>query len=201
MAKPVFYAVILALVVFSGCIFGGGHDIEARVRTEGKKIAVIPFRRQDEELYFLESKVGDKISVVVAQLIMKEAINTKVADPTPAFDMVRDKNPEKIKWGEVAKKLEADYVIVGNILTYRARDPKRHVNCYRGEMAVQVTVWDQDNAMVLMETATAEYPSGKYSAPVVDIFSTTEEEVLARLRAKTALRIARFFFDHTPSKE
>lgn len=172
--------------------------MEARIRTEGKKIAVIPFRRQDEDLYFLESKVGDEISVVVAQLIMKEAINTKVADPTPAFDMVRDKNPETIKWGDVAKKLKADYVIVGNILVYRARDPKRHVNCYRGEMAVQVTVWDADNAMVLMETVATEYPSGKFRAPVLDTFSTTEAEVLARLRARAALWIARLFYDHTP---
>lgn len=187
---------LLVFSVASGCFLGGGHEVEARVPTEGKKISVVPFREKD--LYFLESKVGAQVAGLVAQVILKDGFDAKIFDPSPAFDLIKDKNPRTIDWGEVAKKLKVDYIIVGNILEYRARDPVRDVNCYRGQMAVEVTVWRPDKSMALAETVTAVHPSGRFSAEVISPFDTTEEQVLGHLQAKTALKIARLFFPHTP---
>ena len=199
MTRLAIIAITTAVLCLSSCSLFGGHEMDARLPTEGKKISVVPFREKD--LYFLESKVGAQVAGLVTQILLKETVDTRLVDPKPAFDLMRDKNPDKIEWGSVAKALDVDYVVVGNILLFRSRDPKRDVNCYRGEVAVQVTVWRPDNSLALTETATARYPSGKFSAPVASFFDTTEEKVLNHLKAKAALEIARFFFPYSPSDD
>ena len=187
---------LVALVFVSGCIIGGGHEIEARVNADNKKLAVIPFREKD--LYFLESKHGADVAGLVVSAILKNALNPKIVDPKKAFDMIRDVNPEKINWGDVATVLEVDYLVVGSIGTFRARDPKRDVNCYRGEMRMDLEVWCPDNTFVLKEKVSAKHPSDRFDVPVLSTFDTTEEEVLGRLKWNIAKSIARFFFAYAP---
>jgi predicted nucleic acid-binding protein len=187
-----------ALLVFSGCIFGG-HEFEPVVPTANKKIAVIPFMEQDR--YYTESAAGNEIAELVVQLLLKNATDMKLVDWRKAQDLILDENPGDIAWDEVAKKLGADYVVTGNIQLLRARDPKRDVNFCKGEMVMQVTVWTPENTMAICETVTAKYPSGRYNAPVVLPFDMEEDEVLGRLKAEAGLKIARFFYPYTPAED
>jgi hypothetical protein len=191
--------VLIALTILllgSGCIFAG-HDVDARVSCDGKKIAIIPFREQD--LYFLESPAGAEVAGLVAQIIMKEALDVKLVNPSPAFkDFLQDKNPDAIEWGKMAEKLKVDFLLAGHIKVFRSRDPKKDINCYRGVIKVDVVVYCPDNTMKLVDSVIARYPSGRFSAPVMSLFEVEEEEVLNRLKAKAALEIARFFFPYSP---
>ncbi len=185
-------ALLLALCV-SGCLFGG-HDVEPRIPTFGKKIVVIPFR--EENLYYYESRVGMQMSTLVTQIIVKEAFDMKVLDPMPSEPLLRNKDPEKINWGEIAKKLKADYVLTGNITLFRAKDPRKDVGFYRGEMVIQVKVWRPDNTIAMMETVRAKHPSDRFDMPVVVEMDATEAEILGRLKAQAAMKIAKFFYAH-----
>ena len=184
---------LLAAMCASGCILGG-HDVEPRIPTFNKKIAIIPFREKD--LYYFESKVGMQMATLVTQIIVKEAFDMKVVNPAPSEALVRDKNPEKINWGEVAKKLKADYVLTGHIVVFRAKDPRRDVGFYRGEMAIQVKVWRADNTIALMETVKAKHPSDRFDVPVVVEMDASEDEILGRLKAQAAIKIGKFFYAH-----
>jgi hypothetical protein len=177
----------------SGCIFGG-HDVEPRIPTFGKKIAVIPFR--ENNLYYYESGLGIQMATLVTQLIVKEAFDMKVVNPGPSEPLVRDRDPDKIDWGEIAKKLKADYVLTGHITLFRSKDPRKDVGFYRGEMVIQVKAWRPDNTIALMETVRAKHPSDRFDMPVVVEMDSSEEEVLGRLKVQAAIEIAKFFYAH-----
>lgn len=193
-----FLSLLAIVFIVAGCAFGG-HDIEARVSADFKKLAVVPFREKD--LYFLESKHGADVAGLVVSLILKNALDSSMVDPKPAFDMIRDVRPEKINWGDVATVLNVDYIVIGTIGTFRSRDPVKDVNCFRGEMTVDVSVWKPDNSMVLRETVKARHPSDKFSAPVISVFDTSEEEVLGRLKWNMAMKISKFFYPHSPDDD
>jgi hypothetical protein len=199
LAKSIVLAVLLSLTGVSGCIFGGGGGIEPKIPTSGKKIAVIPFREND--LYYFESTLGIEMAFAVSQILLREADDMTLVNSQPAQALTRDKNPDKIEWDKVAEELGVDYVLTGHITLFRARDPKRHVNCYRGEMVVQLMIWRPDKSIALMETVTATHPSGRFSLPVLDMLSTTEEEVLNKLKARTAGKIAKLFYPHEPDED
>jgi hypothetical protein len=185
-------ALFLAACI-SGCLFGG-HDVEPRIPTFGKKIVVVPFR--EDNSYYFESTLGRGMASLVTQIIVKEAFDMKVLNPVPAESLVKDKNPDKIDWGEIAKRLKADYVLTGHITRFRAKDPKKDVGFYRGEMVIQVKVWRPDNTMAIMETVRARHPSDRFGMPVVPEMDATEDEVLGRLKAQAAIKIAKFFYAH-----
>jgi hypothetical protein len=185
--------VLLAVACVSGCIIGG-HDVEPRIPTFGKKIAVIPFREKD--LYYYESRVGMQMATLVTQVIVKEAFDMKVVNPAPSEPLVRDRDPDKIDWGGIAKKLKADYVLTGHIVLFRAKDPRKDVGFFRGEMVIQIKVWRADNTIAMMETVKAKHPSDRFDVPVVVEMDATEEEILGRLKAQTAIKIGKFFYAH-----
>lgn len=185
--------VLLLAVCVSGCIIGG-HDVEPRIPTFGKKIAIIPFREKD--LYYCESRLGMQMATLVTQIIVKEAFDMKVVNPAPCEPLLKDRDPDKIDWSEIAKKLKADYVLTGHITTFRSKDPRKDVGFYRGEMVIQVKVWCPDNTIALMETVRAKHPSDRFDVPVIVEMDSSEEEVLGRLKAQAAVKIAKFFYAH-----
>jgi len=192
------FLALLTGVFISGCSLFGGHAVEARIPTAGKKLSLIPFREKD--LYYLESAAGAEMAALVQQVILKEAPEVRIVDSTPALQMLQDKNPDSINWGAVAKKLKVDYIVIGNILTYRAKDPKDR-GCYRGRMVVQVTVMRPDNSIALTETVSVSHPSGRFSAPVISPLDSSEKEILTRLQVKMAKAIGKFFYAYTPEED
>jgi len=192
-------AAFLFLVSITGCLFGG-HGIEPKFPTSGKKVAVIPFREDD--LFYVESKLGLDMAARVIREIARNAIDMRAVDPKPAYEeYLVYKDPDKVEWDKVAAKLKADYVLIGHIRRFRARDPKRDVNLFRGEMIIEITVMRADNSIAAMETIVAKHPSGKFITPVLDNINTTEEDVLERLRQLAADKIGKLFYSHEPSQD
>ncbi|MFH1421441.1 MAG: hypothetical protein ABIH42_01805, partial [Planctomycetota bacterium] len=89
--------------------------------------------------------------------------------------------------------------VIGTIKTLRSRDPKLHVNCYKGKFEAEIYVLRiSDNILVYTKNIVTYYPSGKFEQEFIPIIDKTEEEVLWLLKERAVKEIAELFYPHSP---
>jgi len=176
---------------------GGGT--RAIVRLGRKRLVVLPFSMRDWS--YFESKVGARLSRQIAEIIRARRRSADVVDVDGLPESVkRLRLDEQSMVEDLGKRLDADYVLIGEIHDLRAKDPKTF-GVLMGTMVVSARVTDVRQGKVVwrMEREKVRYPRplfGEYPLPARE---TDKLEVIRKVMNEAAIEIASVFTGRAPS--
>jgi hypothetical protein len=149
----------------------------------------VPF--SDAEDTYLGSADGNALAGLIIREIRKREPDAVVVDPDRLRAMYSGEDLEKVGWSAVGQSLHADYVLVGNILSFRLRDPG-NPNLYRSTLKLKLKVVDAADGSVVWS---ADGPDATYRWPSVSmtVFDSTPEQFRHQALVDAARQIANVF--------
>jgi len=186
-------AVALALAATcQGCflsgLFGGTGS---RIDLHRKRLVVLPFATPNRPRF--ESAVGARFSKEVAELVRDGCPSATVLEAEELPEEI-DGNPiAELSVMELADGLKADYLVVGEILVLRGKDPKSF-KVLHGTMVLSARVVDVAKAEIAWKTErrTYHYPEllGGEPLPATE---QDETDVIKKVMREAAWGVAEVF--------
>ena len=180
----------LALVP-SGCFYGLFEGVKSDVPIGRGTVAVMPFATPTRT--YFESPLGEGFGTQVAEIIRKGCPASKVLGPLDLPQTVRGRQLAQIPLKDLGKALGADYMLIGEILELRAKEPKTS-QFLKGTMVLSARVVDvkAGKAIWQIERRTYHYPA-LFANEIVPADERDEETVLKKVMIEAARGVAEPF--------
>jgi hypothetical protein len=201
---------VACLVALSGCGVFGDDIIDPIVTIPSEKtLVVVPFKDEDFRDY-CQSPRGADLALRVSKILEGKA-ECKVKPIEEVIALFDDKNPRELSLQEIADKVDADYLFLGDVRTWRTQDPGA-INLLHGTSVIDIQIFERyvkpekgapepknkKGRVVRSAEVSANFPNeygmGDVGEPSV---GHTHEEVDLGLRAVTARRVAQLMYGHT----
>src|SRR5262249_34986215 len=108
-----------------------------------RSLVVVPFKDEDFQNGF-DSPRGTELAGRVAKTLAEKA-DFKVTPTDRIMEIYDSSNPRELTSQEIADKTGADYVMRGDVLMFRTRDPGS-VNALRGTAVIAVSIYETPKA-------------------------------------------------------
>lgn len=207
MTRSLVALVFLALT--SGCSAFGDDIIDPIYPFKSEdKLVVVPFKDEDFR-GFCESARGADLALRVTKILEGKA-ECKVLPIEEVIALFDEKNPRDLSPQEIADKIGADYLVLGDVHLWRTADPGA-INLLRGTSSVEVSIFERykkpkegpepkNKKGRLVRTAEIsglypnEYGMEETGVPTV---GHDAQQIDLGLRNVTARRIAELFYGHS----
>ncbi len=196
MKLPRIAPVVVLALLLTGC---SDSAIPPRVPLEGMRVLVIPFGEGNRRPF--ASDLGRQLALGISAVIAAAPIEKcAVLDFRDAEHLAKDPD---VDWRALGEAAQADYLVLGNILEYRLREPKAPTT-RRGTLSVEYRVLDVAagaNALLVPER-TFHFPpdNSDYEQAFnygTDVF-TDPGEIAKGLLREAAAGIAEEFLEREP---
>ena len=184
---------MLGLCVASqGCVlsrmFGGTGS---RVDLHGKRLVVLPFATPNRQRF--ESMVGARFSKEIAELVRDGCPSATVLEAEELPKEIDGHAMADLSVMELADGLKADYLVVGEILALRGKDPKSF-KVLHGTMVLSARVVDVAKAELVWKTErrTFHYPKLLGGEPI-PAMEQDEGKVIEKVMREGAWGVAEVF--------
>jgi hypothetical protein len=180
-------------------------EIQPVVPVEDRRMVVIPMR--DAVSYYYESSTGNTLAKLVCEHLQAvRADSSDCVDVVPFDDLVlavRDVDPKNMKFTEVARRVKADLILVGNITRFETRR-EGDVGFIRGRCDVDVSVVETTHPEkpLYRKQISVTFPPenyhewGGYSGD-----EGSEADIKVGLLALATKKISMLFYSHDPDLE
>lgn len=178
--------------------FGDGDEvIDPKIPVEGKRILVIPF--EGPQLPYFEDEEGRQLARAIVQDVQK---NRDYTDLKSIFE--KDNLEEyitlyfpHISWKKVAEMAQADWVLVGSILSFQTSRPG-DVGLLRGSAVVDIRLYDRcKDRFILKERIQTRFPKRETHG----VFINSRNIIYEGLIRETAYRIGRLFYSYVARED
>lgn len=188
------------LVPTAGCM--GDNIVDPAMPIEDHRLLVLPFRDPLFDRY--DSRVGIALAQQLSTVLQARHNNdTDDAIETVAFNAftnaVRDVDPRTLSHAQLAARVKADRVLVGELTTYSTRN-KTDIAILRGKATVRLDVLDGKTEATLFshEFSVAYPPDDLYSMGMVPTTEGGEAQIERGLVREIARSVADLFSYHEP---
>jgi len=164
------------------------------------RVLVVPFKESPG--YYNQSQIGKSLARGVQMELKRNIKNVRLADPQKALSSMRAVDLESADWEAVGKKVDADYIVLGEILSFRTRAPKSQ-NLLSGEIVMTVQLLDvsEGGAMVWMKNISSYFPEGASQRTTgIPTFQMSERALEAKLLSNAARDIVQNFYPRKVKK-
>lgn len=176
-----------------------------------RSLVVVPFKDEDFQNGW-DSPRGTELAGRVTKNLAEKA-EFKVTPLERAMEIYDSTNPRELTSQEIAEKTGADYVLRGDVLLFRTRDPGA-VNALRGTAIIAVSIYETPKAakkanpdaplpkkgrIVRTTEVSATFPNeyGLEKEGVWEIGEHTAEWIATGLKATAARAVAQLLYGHT----
>ncbi len=130
---------LLSSLLVSACT--NREIIDPALEVPNKRwVVVMPFKDGDFESGW-DSPRGRELATLVTKELQKKG-EFKVVPIDRVLELYTTCNPRELTAKQVAKRLDADYVLMGNVVQWQTRDEDMVSPIYKGKSTVEVSVYE-----------------------------------------------------------
>ncbi|MBI3724607.1 hypothetical protein HY251_11725 [bacterium] len=206
---------LATLLLAPGC--GNSEIIDPVIEIPDKRsLVVMPFKDEGFPNGFMSPRGGELASLVAR--ILKEKADFKVISMDRVLELYNDADPRALTAKQVAEKLNADYVLMGDVLQWQLQDPDMYGGLHRGNSTLEMSIYETSAAAadrtpkeakelkgkgrlaVSHRRVTALFPQ-EYGTASYGTYEMSEKEIEAGLKNATALSVSWILVGHTKDEE
>jgi hypothetical protein len=183
------------------------HDARTNtaVPIDGRRMVVIPMR--DPVSYYFESPVGTRLAELISDHLEEtRKDNSDCVNVVPFEDLkvaLRDVNPKNMRFTDIARRVKADMILVGNITTFDTH-LAGDIGLVRGKCNLEIMVLETahpERPILRNQYAFTFPPENYHTQGFYTPDQGSEEDVKAGLLALATKKISQLFYAHDAADE
>lgn len=191
----------LCAALLAGC--SSNDLIEPAFNVIGKTMVVVPFKTTYDGHF--DSEAGTKLAKDITNQVMINADEEELTmiSAKALLNLESELDVRALSWEQLAAELDADYVVVGEIIELRTRSIN-DIGMLRGRLKLEYSVYDftHDGEVIFSHKPEFEHPDPRAQKFLDYSVTETEDDAVERaLLKQAARRIALNFYSHLPEEE
>ncbi len=172
-----------------GCGSVLGKRVEPVDNLRGGDLFVVPFKYGN--FWHFDSRVGNRLGQAIEVAFSNDCGGLKAVRNKEIQTEIRQDLSKEVDWLDYARRLDVDYLIVGEIFTITLDSPKM-IGMWQGYIDAYYEVWDVKKGESRPRRIQVKFPEDPDSGSVFIGFEEGKTEIENALIANTAKEIAHY---------